>query len=112
MEDKWKLKEGEGKAYNSRLQYGWRKLDEFYGRYILNMGDFKPVQLTEEFCEKHDIGVKECIEYEKDGLLFCNREQADKFRKEIFERKEYDQQVREALDAWWNPDKYYTISKR
>lgn len=110
--DKWKLQEGEGDTYNTRLQYGWTKLEEFYGKWILNMGNLKPVQLTEEFCERHNIGAKECLEYQQDELIFRSKEQADKFRSGIWVRKEYDAQVREALDAWWNPDIYYKISKR
>jgi len=110
-EDNWKLKEGEGETFNSRLQYGWRKLEEFYGRWILNLGNLEPVELTEEFCKKHDIGVKECLNYQIDGLLFWNREAAEKFHHLIFGRVEYDKNVREALEAWWNPEKYYKITK-
>ena len=111
-EDKWKLKEDEGSTYNTRLQYGWTKLEEFYGRWILNIGNLNPVQLTEEFCEKHNIGVKECLEYRKDGLIFYDKEQAEKFRSGIWEKREYDKQVHEALEAWWNPEKYYSIIKK
>ena len=109
-EDKWKLKEGEGDNYNSRLQYGWRNLKEFYGRWILFF-NLKPVELTEEFCEKHGIGVKECLDCEREGLLFWSKIDAEHFHKLLWGRIEYDKEVKKAMEAWWDPDKYYKISK-
>jgi hypothetical protein len=111
-EDKWKLKEGEGSTCNTREQYGWRKLSEFYGRWILGMGTLKPVQLTPEFCEKHDFGCKECVMCEEKDLIFGSEQRAkDKIRSMLSEM-ETKRMVEDALDAWWNPEKYYKLSKR
>lgn len=111
-EDKWKLKEGEGDTYNSLLQYGWRKLDEFYGRWILGMGTLKPVQLNPEFCEKYNFGCRECLICDEKGFLFRSEEEAMNKITSMLSEIERKKMITEALEAWWDPEKYYKLSKR
>ena len=108
------LAEG-GSDYNNRLQFGFRELKEFYGCWTLGFG-LDPVQLTEEYCEKHNIGARDCLRWKLEGLLFYTHEDAIKELNEIRctrkEAKDYKHMVSEALDAWRDPEKYYRLSKR
>lgn len=94
------------------LETEWLKLSNFNNRWIFGMGDLMPIKISTDFCRHNGISVWDLKKWDKMGLLFNSEKRAKEVFVEMMGRVKIFDQYREAMDAWWNPEDYYKISKR